>query len=128
MSVNHIQSSYRKLSAIFILVLGLSSQPAFAHAHLMDQLPKKDTVIAQSIKSLTLNFSEAIEPNFSKVTIVGPQNNPIKTGKMSLDPVENTKIILPIEDKLMSGKYDVNWNVVAVDGHKTKGQYSFTVK
>ncbi|MBX9334482.1 copper resistance protein CopC, partial [Serratia marcescens] len=25
------------------------------------------------------------------------------------------------------GKYNVSWHVVSVDGHKTKGQYSFTV-
>ena len=27
-----------------------------------------------------------------------------------------------------AGKYTVDWHVVSVDGHKTKGQYTFSVK
>ncbi|MDU5691430.1 MAG: copper resistance protein CopC, partial [Citrobacter freundii] len=29
---------------------------------------------------------------------------------------------------LEAGKYTVDWHVVSVDGHKTKGQYTFSVK
>jgi hypothetical protein len=51
----------------------------------------------------------------------------VKTGKLSLEPNNSTQINLPIEEDLTAGKYNVSWHVVSVDGHKTKGQYSFTV-
>jgi len=37
-------------------------------------------------------------------------------------------MIVPLEQPLTEGKYTVSWHVVSVDGHKTHGQYSFSVK
>ncbi len=123
-----IRSSYRLLSTIFVLFVGLSSQQALAHAHLKVQTPAADATVSSAPKVLTLNFSEGIEPNFSGVKVTGPDNAEVKTGKLGLDPNNNTQVNVPIESELAAGKYNVSWHVVSVDGHKTKGQYSFTVK
>jgi methionine-rich copper-binding protein CopC len=125
--IGKIRSSYRLLSTIFVLFVGLSSQQALAHAHLKVQTPAEDAIVSPAPKVLTLNFSEGIEPNFSGVKITGPNDANVKTGKLQLDANNNTQINLPIEDDLAAGKYNVSWHVVSVDGHKTKGQYSFTV-
>ncbi|MEB7886059.1 CopC domain-containing protein YobA [Serratia fonticola] len=122
-----IRSSYRLLSTIFVLFVGLSSQQALAHAHLKVQTPPADATVSSAPKVLTLNFSEGIEPNFSGVKVTGPDNAVVKTGKLDLDPSNNTQVNVPIESELAAGKYQVSWHVVSVDGHKTKGQYSFTV-
>ena len=122
-----IRSSYRLLSTIFVLFVGLSSQQALAHAHLKVQTPAAAATVSSAPKVLTLNFSEGIEPNFSGVKVTGPDNAVVKTGKLDLDPSNNTQINVPIESDLAAGKYQVSWHVVSVDGHKTKGQYSFTV-
>ncbi|HEF8774246.1 copper homeostasis periplasmic binding protein CopC [Providencia manganoxydans] len=128
MPIHQIKSSWRKLSAVAVLFLGMSFQQAFAHAHLKDQLPAEGAAVEQTPESITLNFSEGIEVNFAKVKVTGPNDNVVKTGKPELDPNNDTKVIVSIESKLAAGKYDVNWSVVSVDGHKTKGEYSFTVK
>ncbi|WP_140179474.1 copper homeostasis periplasmic binding protein CopC [Providencia stuartii] len=128
MPIHQIKSSWRKLSAVAVLFLGMSFQQAFAHAHLKDQLPAEGAAVEQTPESITLNFSEGIEVNFAKVKVTGPNDIVVKTGKPELDPNNDTKVIVPIESKLAAGKYDVNWSVVSVDGHKTKGEYSFTVK
>lgn len=122
-----IRSSYRLLSTIFVLFVGLSSQQALAHAHLKVQTPAADATVSSAPKVLTLNFSEGIEPNFSGVKVTGPNDAVVKTGKLGLDPNNNTQVNVPIESELTAGKYNVDWHVVSVDGHKTKGQYSFTV-
>ncbi|MCW2254517.1 methionine-rich copper-binding protein CopC [Providencia alcalifaciens] len=128
MPIHQLKSSWRKLSAVAVLFLGMSFQQAFAHAHLKDQLPAEGAAIEQAPESITLNFSEGIEINFTKVKVTGPNNTEVKTGKAALDSANDTKVIIPIEGELVAGKYDVNWSVVSVDGHKTKGEYSFTVK
>ncbi|NHB86753.1 CopC domain-containing protein YobA [Photorhabdus tasmaniensis] len=128
MAISKIHSFCRKLSALVVLFVGMSCQQALAHAHLTEQIPAEDTTVENTPQVITLRFSEGIELNFSKVKVTGPENKPIKTGKLKLDPATNTKLILPVEDKLVAGKYDVDWSVVSVDGHKTKGVYSFTVK
>lgn len=122
-----IRSSYRLLSTVFVLFVGLSSQQALAHAHLKVQTPAADATVNSAPKVLTLNFSEGIEPNFSGVKVTGPDNAVVKTGKLDLEPSNNTQVNVPIEGELAAGKYQVSWHVVSVDGHKTKGQYSFTV-
>ncbi|HEQ1857168.1 copper homeostasis periplasmic binding protein CopC [Providencia sp. wls1943] len=128
MPINQIKSSWRKLSAVAVLFLGMSFQQAFAHAHLKDQLPAEGAALEQAPEAITLNFSEGIEVNFTKVNVTDANKQVIKTGKAALDPSNNTKVIIPVESKLAAGKYDVQWSVVSVDGHKTKGNYSFTVK
>ncbi|MTC51246.1 copper homeostasis periplasmic binding protein CopC [Providencia alcalifaciens] len=128
MPINQIKSSWRKLSAVAVLFLGMSFQQAFAHAHLKNQLPAEGAALEQAPEAITLNFSEGIEVNFTKVNVTDENKQTIKTGKAALDPSNNTKVIIPVESKLAAGKYDVQWSVVSVDGHKTKGNYSFTVK
>lgn len=128
MPINQIKSSWRKLSAVAVLFLGMSFQQAFAHAHLKDQLPAEGAALEQAPEAITLNFSEGIEVNFTKVNVTDANKQVIKMGKAALDPSNNTKVIIPVESKLAAGKYDVQWSVVSVDGHKTKGNYSFTVK
>ncbi|HGN0867739.1 MULTISPECIES: copper homeostasis periplasmic binding protein CopC [Providencia] len=128
MPINQIKSSWRKLSAVAVLFLGMSFQQAFAHAHLKDQLPAEGAALEQAPEAITLNFSEGIEVNFTKVNVTDENKQVVKTGKAALDPSNNTKVIIPVESKLAAGKYDVQWSVVSVDGHKTKGNYSFTVK
>lgn len=125
--IGKICSSYRLFSTVFMLLAGLSSQHALAHAHLKLEQPAADATISPAPKMLTLTFSEGIEPNFSAIKITGPDNATVKTGKLKLDPSNNTQVNLPIEGALGAGKYTVSWQVVSVDGHKTKGQYSFTV-
>jgi copper resistance protein C len=128
MFICKVRSSCHMLSALIVLFVGLSSQQALAHAHLKIESPAADTTIGSVPEVLTLGFSEGIELNFSSVKVIGPDNNAVKTGELKLDPVNNTQLILPIDHALMAGKYHVLWHVVSVDGHKTKGTYSFTVK
>ncbi|AHK20893.1 CopC domain-containing protein YobA [Yersinia similis] len=128
MFIRKIRSSCRMLSALIVLFVGLSSQQALAHAHLKAETPAADATINAAPEALTLGFSEGIELSFSGVKVTGPDNNVVKTGDLKLDPVNNTQLILPIDHALTAGKYNVSWHVVSVDGHKTKGTYSFTVK
>ncbi|EBD0850706.1 CopC domain-containing protein YobA [Salmonella enterica] len=83
---------------------------------------------AASPQALTLNFSEGIEPGFSGATITGPQQELIKTRPAKRNEQDKTQLIIPLEQPLKSGAYTVDWHVVSVDGHKTKGKYTFSVK
>ncbi|MBD2804522.1 CopC domain-containing protein YobA [Xenorhabdus sp. ZM] len=128
MSTLKVRSFWTKLSALMVLFVGISCQQALAHAHLKDQTPAENTTVEAAPQAITLSFSERIELGFSKVKLIGPEKVAIKTGKLELDPETKTKLILPVEDKLAAGEYSVDWSVLSVDGHKTKGVYNFTVK
>ena len=118
----------RALSAAVFLSAMLTSASAFAHAHLQQQIPAADSTVSVSPQALTLTFSEGVELSFSGVTLNGPQNKPVATGKLARSDGNKAQLTLPLNEPLAAGEYTVEWHVVSVDGHKTKGQYHFSVK
>ncbi|MGU3523230.1 CopC domain-containing protein YobA [Enterobacteriaceae bacterium C23F] len=121
-------SASRALRAGILLTCLFTTSAAFAHAHLKNQSPAADTQVTTAPQALTLNFSEGIEVKFSGVSVTGPKQAPVPVGAVKLNEKDNTQLIAPLEQALQSGDYTVDWHVVSVDGHKTKGQYHFSVK
>ncbi|EMF0805486.1 CopC domain-containing protein YobA [Klebsiella aerogenes] len=118
----------RALYAAVFLSAMLTTTSAFAHAHLQQQIPAADSTVSASPQALTLTFSEGVELSFSGVTLTGPQNKPVATGKLARSDGNKAQLTLPMTEPLAAGEYTVEWHVVSVDGHKTKGQYHFSVK
>ncbi|HGV9261007.1 CopC domain-containing protein YobA [Klebsiella aerogenes] len=118
----------RALSAAVFLSAMLTTASVFAHAHLQQQIPAADSTVSVSPQALTLTFSEGVELSFSGVTLNGPQNKPVATGKLARSDGNKAQLTLPLNEPLAAGEYTVEWHVVSVDGHKTKGQYHFSVK
>lgn len=118
----------RALYAAVFLSAMLTTASVFAHAHLQQQIPAADSTVSVSPQALTLTFSEGVELSFSGVTLSGPQNKPVATGKLARSDGNKAQLTLPLNEPLAAGEYTVEWHVVSVDGHKTKGQYHFSVK
>ncbi|WP_260864135.1 CopC domain-containing protein YobA [Citrobacter sp. Marseille-Q6884] len=106
----------------------LTAPAAFAHAHLTQQNPAANAQVSASPQALTMTFSEGIEPAFSGATLTGPKQEQIKTGKATRNEQDKKQLIIPLAQSLDAGTYTVDWHVVSVDGHKTKGHYTFSVK
>lgn len=121
-------SPLRCVQSAALLSSLLMAPAVFAHAHLQGQYPAADAEVAAAPQALTLNFSEGIEPNFSGVQVTGAQQQIIRTGSAKRNENDKKQLIVPLEQPLTPGVYTVDWHVVSVDGHKTHGQYHFTVK
>ncbi|MFS2222563.1 copper homeostasis periplasmic binding protein CopC [Pantoea sp. B65] len=104
------------------------SQQAFAHAHLASATPADKATISESPKMLTLTFTEGVEPKFSGVMLMGADGSMVHTGKFTVDSADNKVVNVPLTAPLKTGSYRVDWHVLSVDGHKTKGSYNFTLK
>ncbi|BCU55340.1 CopC domain-containing protein YobA [Enterobacter kobei] len=118
-----------RLCSALVLVGGILTAPAvFAHAHLKHQYPAADANVDAAPQALTLNFSEGIEPKFSGVKITGAKQQDVKTGPVKRNENDKTQLIVPLEQALTPGEYTVDWHVVSVDGHKTTGNYHFSVR
>ncbi|EOF9298934.1 CopC domain-containing protein YobA [Enterobacter bugandensis] len=120
-------SASRAVYALVFLASTVISPSVLAHAHLEQQSPAADSQVA-SPQVLTLNFSEGIEPGFSGVVVTDAQKQVIKTGTATRDEKNKAQLTVPLEQTLAPGAYRVDWHVVSVDGHKTKGSYRFSVK
>jgi methionine-rich copper-binding protein CopC len=110
-----------------LLCLGAGGQ-ALAHAKLVSAKPAESKTATPPPTELQLKFSEAIELDFAQVKVTGADGAPVKTGPLALDPNDKATLIVPLAAPLADGKYMVSWQVVAGDGHKTKGSYRFEAK
>ena len=120
-------STSRTVCALVFLASVIISPAVLAHAHLKQQSPAADSVVSAT-QSLTLNFSEGIEPGFSGVVVTDAHKQVVKTGAVTRDEKNKAQLIVPLAQTLATGTYQVDWHVVSVDGHKTKGSYHFSVK
>lgn len=114
------------LALLFTALTATSA--AFAHAHLQNHYPTENGENRSDIKVITLSFSESIEPNFSGAKVLGPGQTAVKIGNALTNMQNKKQLIIPVEQKLIAGVYQVEWSVVSSDGHKTRGNYQFTVK
>jgi len=53
---------------------------------------------------------------------------PSRSGPVSLDPNDSTRLVAAVPSALAPGVYKVSWRVVSVDTHSTEGDYTFEVK
>jgi len=124
-----MKTASRRVVALLLAGATLGfSQLALAHAHLKAPVPADNAVVERAPQQLTLTFTEDIEPAFSGVEMINAQQQPVALEKAQLNPQQHDQLIVPIAQPLASGQYQVNWHVLSVDGHKTKGSYSFSVK
>lgn len=100
---------------------------AFAHAHLKSASPAPESTISAAPDELDLTFSESLNLKFSGIRLVGPGKTEVKTGEgMLMD--NDTMLMVPVGETLAAGIYTVEWHALSTDGHKSKGEYTFTVK
>jgi copper resistance protein C len=99
---------------------------AIAHAQLEKAIPAVGGTVA-SPSEIQLEFSEGVEPKFSKISVTGP-SGAVPLGAVKTDSGNPAVLIAPISKPLSAGVYKVHWQAVSVDTHHTQGTFEFTVK
>jgi copper resistance protein C len=108
------------------LAFALVATQVFAHAQLEKATPAVGATVAGP-SEIRLEFSEGVEPKFSKVSVTGPAGVvPLEATKT--EPSNPAVLIVPISKPLSTGAYTVHWHAVSVDTHHTQGTFQFTVK
>lgn len=115
------------LSALFAATAMVGHTSAWAHAGLQSAIPAKDAEVTTAPKEITLQFNEKLEAAFSNAKLVDSTGKEVTTGKATLD-ASNPSVMKLAVPALSAGKYKVEYVGVGHDGHRRKGDYSFTVK
>jgi methionine-rich copper-binding protein CopC len=115
------------LSALFAAATMTGCTFASAHATLKSATPAQDAEVTTAPKEISLRFNEKLEAAFSNAKLVDSNGKEVPTAKASLDPADPSVMKLAVP-ALPAGKYKVEYAVVGHDGHRRKGNYSFTVK
>jgi methionine-rich copper-binding protein CopC len=99
---------------------------AQAHAFLDNATPKVGAVVSVAPKTIRMQFTQPIEPAFSHIWVFTQDGKPISTGPVATNPSDQTQLIAPIIGALSPGRYEVRWDVLSVDTHRTNGHFPFT--
>ena len=116
------------LSATLALLLALLvARPALAHANLVRSTPAAGATLDASPPSIEMEFTEDLDPSFSRIQLFDSQNQLIEKGPGEVTPA-NTKIMRLIIPDLAKGSYTAIWRVrSSADGHITQGSLPFGV-
>jgi hypothetical protein len=97
-----------------------------AHAFLKQATPDVGSALAHSPNEIRIQFTEAVEPAFSKIQVFDSSDKEVDKRDVHRDSFNHKllKVSLPALDV---GTYKVVWRVVSVDTHVTNGSYTFRV-
>jgi hypothetical protein len=113
--------------AVAFLALPLSAATAHAHAMLDHASPQVGSTVHPAPRSLSLWFTQKLEPSFSTIEVQNASGVRVDQGKARVDPTDATSLRVGLK-ALPPGTYQVRWRVLSVDTHKTEGNFSFTVR
>jgi methionine-rich copper-binding protein CopC len=112
-------------AALAAAITGLS-QIAFAHAALVDSFPAKGAVLAGSPTEIHLTFSERVAARGCRIKLVSDAGKYFDADRAAPDRKDPNTLVAAVP-VLKPGVYSARWTAVGKDGHKTRGDFSFTV-
>jgi methionine-rich copper-binding protein CopC len=119
---------FRIYRGTFILGLWLSFVGlAWGHVFPDHQSPGAGSVLSSSPQKVQIWFDGDLEPIFSTIKVENAEGHEIAKGAVASGQSDPTQLQVPLPT-LGPGIYQVKWSVVARDGHRTEGQYTFIIK
>jgi copper resistance protein C len=100
-------------------------QPSSAHAVLLEATPSANSRIQGPDVTIKLRFNSRIDPDRSRLTLALPDGT---TRKLQLQTQNSPDTLTSQVTGLKAGTYDLRWQVLAIDGHITRGELFFEVR
>jgi methionine-rich copper-binding protein CopC len=107
-------------------MLLLSAAAARAHALLDHASPLVGSTIRSAPNTLTLWFTQKLEPTFSNIEVRDAGGTRVDVGRAQIDRGDRTILRIGLKP-LKNGTYQVHWRVLSADTHMTEGSFSFRV-
>ena len=107
-----------------ILLAGIAT-PAWAHAVLMESKPKANSTVSGPDLPIWLRFNVRVDGGRSRLHLVTEEGTAVSLGALKQtapDALESQAT------GLKAGAYKLQWQVLASDGHISRGEVAFTVQ
>jgi hypothetical protein len=115
------------LLAALLLALALpGAGPAAAHAIVVASEPGAGATLAALPGQVTIRFNSRLDHARSRLVLIGADNaqTPLAIAEDG-DPVV---LAAPLPAGLAAGEWRLRWQVLAIDGHITRGDIPFTLQ
>lgn len=117
--------SPRRLAALAILGwAALIHPPALAHAIILDATPQVGAVVHGTSVDIRLRFNSRIDHARSRLSLIDAGG---ATSVIAITPDTAPDVIVASATIAGPGTYRLRWQVLALDGHITRGDIPFTV-
>jgi len=100
---------------------------ARGHAYPDHADPKVGAAINTSPDRVRIWFDSELEPDFSTIMVHNAESTMVNNKDGRVNPSDATLLEVSVP-RLPPGKYRVIWSVAARDGHRTAGDYTFSIK
>lgn len=110
---------------LFLLFSVVCAFPGQAHAVLMSSTPLAKQVVAGPEVAVELRFNSRIDARRSRLVLVAPDGSEMRLAIAGQPSPERLKTRTKA---FQSGGYILRWQVLASDGHITRGEIPFTVQ
>lgn len=97
---------------------------AVAHAILLESSPAINSTVAGPDVAVKLRFNVRIDASRSRLTLIRPDAS---TQSLLLNKDATPDMLSSQAQKLSPGEYRLRWQVLASDGHITRGEIPFQV-
>ena len=122
-----MQPGRRNLSALILLAVAAAFfivAPAAAHAVLLESNPTLKSAVSGPDVPVKLRFNVRIDALRSRLTLIRPDGSaqPLEISRQTRADTLSAEAT-----GLAAGAYRLRWQVLASDGHITRGEIPFTV-
>lgn len=119
------RSFRRPLAALAALGwIALAAGPAVAHAIIVEAIPAVNAVVHGDKLAVALRFNSRIDHGRSRLALIDAAG---KERTVPLDKASPRDALAATVENLTPGGYRLRWQVLALDGHITRGDIPFTV-
>lgn len=120
----------KRYLALIVLLLSVSTGPAFSHSTLVRSTPEVDSTVVQMPTTITLEFNEQLlvlgENSGNRLSLMGPTGASVTLENLA---VAGEKLSASMVDsEFADGQYVVKYRAVSADGHIITNQYEFTLQ
>src|SRR5262245_41024997 len=126
-----VRDSIRRVAALAILSTGLLLAPgarlAAAHAFPERADPRVGSTVRGSPDTVRVWFDGELEPAFCQLTVSDGSGHRVDRGDVRVE-TSGRRLLQVSVPTLAPGTYSVHWAVLSIDGHRTTGDFRFTVK
>jgi methionine-rich copper-binding protein CopC len=120
----HAFRFFRRAAVLVAAWIALGSAPARAHAIVVAAQPAVDAVVHGTAAEVVLRFNSRIDRERSRLLLVRADG---AATPLALKDAGGPDMLAATAAGLVPGAYRLRWQVLAIDGHITRGDIPFTV-
>jgi methionine-rich copper-binding protein CopC len=106
-------------------IANLASPVAWAHAVLLSAQPGENSTVSGPDVAVLLKYNSRVDTQHSTLTLLAPDG---KVEKIAIGGQPAPGLLSAKLTGLVKGAYELRWQVLAIDGHVTRGKVLFQIR